>query len=466
MKDLIINNPYRVLGVYSNSPLKERVANQNRLNAFAKVGKEVSFLEDFAGIIPEKPARTTGSITAAITAINLDRDKLRYALFWFVKVSVTDDIVLRYLQIGNLDKAKEILGKKESFAALVNRGTLALLEDDLDTGFSCISNVIHNEGYRKDFFQAIGIANLDIQESEVAELFITELLKEFPAQKLLDAATNGEDKAIIAKKALAEPISIINAAISAAKAVDPKNAKESLLAGTKLMDFTKKALKEVKDIAGETSPQYQVVADNLAKQILQCGINYYNHAPEDDVESPRKAMEFQGYALKIAVGKLIKERCQENCNILKKIIANMPPEEVAVEVRKIEEELREFSKLSFNKIDRAITLLNNTKPLLLTIKEKIGETNSFYLYLSTQVVGKALQNIIAEFNQMKESLETPNPDNASRNVFLSILYDKTKLIISKAWEAMLLMDTFDMELDFKTKHYNPNSKHYGEYARV
>lgn len=47
----IINNPYRILGVLSNSPLKERVANLNKLNAFAKVGKKVSFPNDFGNII-------------------------------------------------------------------------------------------------------------------------------------------------------------------------------------------------------------------------------------------------------------------------------------------------------------------------------------------------------------------------------------------------------------------------------
>ena len=37
--NIIINNPYRQLGVYSNSPIKERVANHNRLKAFLKVGQ-------------------------------------------------------------------------------------------------------------------------------------------------------------------------------------------------------------------------------------------------------------------------------------------------------------------------------------------------------------------------------------------------------------------------------------------
>ena len=40
---VIQDNPYRLLGVYANSPAKERVANMRRLTAFMKVGKQVSF---------------------------------------------------------------------------------------------------------------------------------------------------------------------------------------------------------------------------------------------------------------------------------------------------------------------------------------------------------------------------------------------------------------------------------------
>ena len=41
--NLLQHNPYRLLGVYSNSPTKERLANHNRMKAFLKVGKPVSF---------------------------------------------------------------------------------------------------------------------------------------------------------------------------------------------------------------------------------------------------------------------------------------------------------------------------------------------------------------------------------------------------------------------------------------
>ena len=202
-----------------------------------------------------------------------------------------------------------------------------------------------------------------------------------------------------------------------------------------------------------------MVADNVAKQVLQCGINYYNNAPDSDVESPRKAMVLQSYALSIAVGQLTKDRCKENYDILKQAVDNMPPAEVAVEARKIKEELRKFCELP-DKISHSVTLLNNTKPLLQTIKSKLGVSNSFYLSLSTQVIGNALHNVIEEVNQAQNAfgrmIEECKRRGINPSLVGSTLIDNIKPVVREAWKATLLMDSFDMEFEFKTKRYNPN----------
>lgn len=467
---IISQNPYRILGVLSNSPLKERVGNQNRLTAFAKVGKEVIFPNDFAMILTDKPVRTPETIAAANTAINLDKDQLKYALFWFISGSPMDDIALKHLQAGNREKAEEIFLKKETYSSLINSAVLAFIDGNSAIGFNNISKVVHNSTYRAELLQALGIANLQLAEDDLAELIITELLKEVPASKLLSACVNATDRAIVSKSALDEPISAINSAIAVAKNADSKNPDASLAAGTKLMNSTKAPLKAVKDIAGESSPQYQIVADNVAKQVLQCGINYYNNAPDSDVESPRKSMVLQSYALSIAVGQLTKDRCKENYDILKQAVDNMPPAEVAIEARKVKEELRKFCQLP-DKISHSVTLLNNTKPLLQTIKTKLGASNSYYLSLSTQVVGNALHNVIVEVNQahnyfsnvikaVKESGIDPALLNYidNENSPARIIDNKVKPVMREAWEATVLMDSFDMESEFKSNRYNPNRK--------
>ena len=389
MIKLIKHNPYRTLGVLSNTPLRERIANQNKLNAFAKIGKSVIFLYDFDGIIEEVPLRTPENIAAAITAINLDSNQLKHSLFWFINASPIDGIALKYLQSKDIIKAKELFQKRESFSSLINLGVLAFIEGNFAEGYANISKVIHNESYRTDLLETLSLQNITLSENEIAEM--------------LSAVNNPSDKEIISEKAVNEPIAEINTAISAAKSVNSKDANANLTAGTVLMNSTKTALKQVRDIVGATSTKYQMVADNLAKQILQCGINYYNNASDDDVESPRKAMSLQAYALQIAIGKLTKDRCQENYDILKKTVDNMPPAEVAIETRKIKEELRKFCQQP-DKISHSITLLN----------------------------------LDDEHSPAK------------------IIDSKVRPVLREAWKATTIMDGFDMESDFRTKRYIPN----------
>lgn len=468
MLDCIVNNPYRTLGVLSNSPLKERVANINRLNAFAKVGKEVNFPNDFAKILPSSPNRSEKKIAEASNAVNLDKDKLKHALFWFIKGNPVDEIALKHLQSGNPGKAREIFLKKETCSSLINAGVLSLAEDDINAGFESISKVVHSPELLKDLLRILDLANLSIAEDELALMFIEELLKEVPAKSLMRAAKRDADKTILGKLALEKPIAAINSAIEIAKNVDSKDSEKNLAAGTELMESTKPLLKEVKDIAGASSPQYQVVADNLAKQILQCGINYYNNAPESDVESPRKAMKLQYYALLIAVGEVARQRCQENYDILKEAVDSMPPKEVAVEVSKIREELKKFCELP-DKITHSIALLNNTKPLLLEIKRKLGSTNSFYLHLSTQVVGNALHNVIEVVNQAQNHLMRIVKLSEKHGVDIGLLNSidginspkrildtEVKPVVREAWKATVIMDSFDIEDDFRKNRYNPN----------
>lgn len=445
-------------------------------------------------ILTDKPVRTPETIATANTAINLDKDQLKYALFWFISCSPMDDIALKHLQAGNREKAEEIFLKKETYSSLINSAVLAFIDGNSAIGFNNISKVVHNSTYRAELLQALGIANLQLAEDDLAELIITELLKEVPASKLLSACVNATDRAIVSKSALDEPISAINSAIAVAKNADSKNPEASLAAGTKLMNSTKAPLKAVKDIAGESSPQYQMVADNVAKQVLQCGINYYNNAPDSDVESPRKAMVLQSYALSIAVGQLTKDRCKENYDILKQAVDNMPPAEVAIVARKVKEELRKFCQLP-DKISHSVTLLDNTKPLLQTIKSKLGVTNSYYLSLSTQVVANALHNIIEEVNQAQnydpkaaeearrqslrnlchsldlEDIEDLDSYNHNLGLFerereyAKMRYDHVKETLRRAWQAIKLIDSFDKESNFNIKQYSPNRETLKELCR-
>ena len=215
------------------------------------------------------------------------------------------------------------------------------------------------------------------------------------------------------------------------------------------MKGTKATLQQLMSLLPKTDLQYQMIADKLGLEILQCGIDYFNEA--DEADAAHKAMKLQKYAKGIVVGQMAKDRCNENVNTLQKIIDNMPPPEVYSEDRAIHEELRKYCLLP-DKICYAVTLLNNTKPHLQAIKRKLGTTNDYYLKISTRIVGNALSNVIAEVNEAQSIFNGDKDDSILFSGYLPLL----KTALREAWKATMIMDGFDMEYDFKSKKYNEN----------
>ncbi|EKC68849.1 hypothetical protein OBE_04715 [human gut metagenome] len=109
--NILQNNPYRLLGVYSNSPTKERLANHNRMKAFLKVGKTVTFPLDLPQYLTSIN-RTETSVTDAEAKLTLPNDQMLYALFWFVKMTPLDEVAFNHLFAGEMAKAEEIWTKK------------------------------------------------------------------------------------------------------------------------------------------------------------------------------------------------------------------------------------------------------------------------------------------------------------------------------------------------------------------
>lgn len=449
--NLLQHNPYRLLGVYSNSPTKERLANHNRMKAFLKVGKPVSFpldLTQYLGPIN----RTEASVADAEAALTLPKDQIQYAQFWFVKVTSLDDVAFKNLISGKISKAEEIWQKKESASSLQNRIVSALIREDYACAITCAETLYANSQYISELISAVVGTGSNLDASTLALSFLDALCDEIDANKLLPFITINTWKSHIEEKATKPLIDSIEDAIETAKKSKNKGPKARLLAGQRLMKNTKSDLLKLKTLLSSTDLQYQIIADKLGLEILQCGIDYYNDSEEPDAAI--KAMKLQKYARSIVVCKMAKDRCKENVDILQRIIDNLPPSEVSAEDRAIHEELRKYCLLP-DKICHAVTLLNNAKPHLQSIKRKLGVSNSYYLKISTQVVGNALSNIIAEVNEAQSifSADTDDP-NAKLAAILGITHVKS--VFEEAWKATKIMDGFDMESEYKNGRYNEN----------
>lgn len=446
MLDIIQNNPYRVLGLYANSPTKERMANFNRLKAFVSVGKSMTFPLDLPSLLPSL-ARVTETLSEADARLALPREQLHYAQFWFLKVSPVDDIALNHLMEGNMANAVAIWEKKEDVSSLQNRMVCALIREDYGAALACADKLYPH--YSPAFAALVLGKDCTVQLENLEYDFLDTLCEGVEACRLLAALPGERWRQYVGDKTVKPLLDSLYSAIETAKASRGKTAEECFAAGTKLMNDTREPLKQLASLLSPSDLQYGMLADKLGLEILQCGIDFYNDSKNEEV-APR-AMTLQSYAQSVVVGDMARQRCQENMDILQEIIDALPPAEVTFEHKAIKEEIQKFSAEP-DEIQYSITLLNDTRSWLLTINQKLGANHPCYLRISTEVVRNALHKVVEEVNSYAPLISMIIEYKGT--VAEKVLLDTLKSVLKKAWKAIELMDSFDIELDFKENHYD------------
>lgn len=432
ISNLLSHNPYRILGVYSNSPKKDVLSNLNKMKAFLKVGKTVSFPLDLPQFLPSIDRDET-IVSSAQASIELPMDQIKHTLFWFMKVTPLDDIALNHLLAGNIVQAKEIWNKKETVSSLLNLMACSLIENDADSLAIKADTLFQN--YSGEFCLTVN-ETIKLTSSQLTELFI-ELIKQdgtFELAKLMQVSgTSVEWRKIIGGGLVKPIIDEISLAISEAKSA--KGSSANYRAGEKLMNSTKGPLSKLKGLLGVSDMQYQMIADKLATTILQCGINYFNDTEED--QAVDKAMKLQNYALSIAVGQMAKDRCKENVDILKKI---GPEYKVQKELNRIGEKLKRFSAKPIGRDAIFTSLLGNGKSFsdinsfidgcrsdLLLVRQKLGASNSLYLKISSAVASAAINALVEKINAAQQMANITSDRDSLKGDVASALSTMSKI---------------------------------------
>lgn len=495
MKKHIANNPFRILGIYTNSAQKDIVRNLSRIKAFVNVGKEVTFPSDCPTLL-EAPERDLELVSKAQSDINLPQDKIAHALFWFINFDSIDEIGINHLVSGDINKAISIFSKRKTFSSLINRAVASLIAYDIkdaayayetllsnndmvaefvasvcgdtveiskeDLSKILISTLCNNtssksdfqrwrllhfariygkmklapfknnttgEEFKRCFFvhpQTEAITCVDFS-SELGELTSTEIAErkeslwvkgrrntstgtityslhdvnempeEYGFKELINAFSNPDLQRQVKDIAIEGPIAKINSDIEDAKSVSRDDAHASHKAGAKLKTITTLHLNRIKDIVGIEDPRYTLAADNLAKHILQCGINYFNNTEDDDAID--KALELQEFALNLAVGKLVKDRCRQNVDILKKRKSEAA---YAKDIDALVSKIKAFQN-AYASVSTASQFIDNCMPHLETLKSAMGATNTTFIQISSAIANNALNMLIEALNKNSDS---------------------------------------------------------------
>jgi hypothetical protein len=121
----------------------------------------------------------------------------------------------------------------------------------------------------------------------------------------------------VSSKFLTKPIQNIEEEIASARAARSNSPSSAVEVGKSLIEVTKPNLEFLKVSVGKRNYQYQNIADKLANEVIQCGIDSFNATKNDE-----PGLLLYEYGSLIAVSRTTKERATENLESCKEWIKN------------------------------------------------------------------------------------------------------------------------------------------------
>lgn len=336
----IQNNPFRVIGIPANASAKDIQSRKSKVQAFTRVGREVPSEYDFPFF--EKINRDETLLNKAYSSIEHNNEKILYSLFWFTKVNSFDEMALKYLENDDVEKAKEIWKKiswdKEvsasNWSAFNNISTLLLwcYDDDFtEEPFHEIINTkvkLIDSDFFNDFVLAVADQTYSVSRDRQIEIYLDTVLKEIKnkgyntskAIRLFNNC-NQQVKYYVLKGFTEDKIVQIEHEIEKVKKERESNPKNAYQIGKNFHSKYLPLLNELKDSLGVSDSNYKRLSDSIAKELLQCSIDYFNKSDESGVEGNhlQNAMSLAQTADKIALGKMLKDRIQDNISTLEEM---------------------------------------------------------------------------------------------------------------------------------------------------
>ena len=203
------------------------------------------------------------------------------------------------------------------------------------TNWAFLANIkFLDSEFADDFKQSITDATWQATKKDLQLLFLDQLLFELEnshistASQLMKTITSYpfSAKDDFLKNFAAKQVELIEKKIMDAK--DKRRADTSVAqAGKDLYTATQEEINLLKDILGTEDYKYTSIVDNVADEILQCGIDHFNRYKDTDTDPSGTSMALFIQAEMLAMGDYTKQRCHENTENLQEWIDNKPERE-------------------------------------------------------------------------------------------------------------------------------------------
>ncbi len=470
----ILNNPYRVLGILAGTSQKEQESKTKRILKYLEVEEELpnDFHLSFLGEIN----RNIENVKTSISYINLDKDKLLHSLFWFIEGnSITDEPAIDFLKEGEEGEAIQIWEKlvkdendnfeyklvsKKNFSAFLNLSNLYLYDfSDVEKGLRLKMHILDSDFYL-GFIEKIVDKTYSISQVDLQLLFLNEFKNQIGdddaskwAFETYLLCNNFKAKKIFLKDYSNIFIAEIEAKINYCKAARKSDKSKSNTHGISLQENCQQKIESIKEFIGANDIRYTNVADKLADELLQCGIDYFLHFRDTNIDPSNVAINLFKQASVIAQGEMSKQRIKENLNELQDWVKDKPlrekEQQIVEDVKKLKQLIDEFEKEQDANAS-SLYYLGMCTPLLLKLKNILGYADELYLNISTRIASDAQQLCIRKVNSSQEHFLDCLKFNLESQSAKKWLLEA----IESAIKVNLIIDDLDLKNEFKVQFQN------------
>ena len=344
---MINQNPFCVLGISPTATEREIQKQVTKTTRYAEVGKQISFDTDFS--FTEGLKRDKESISIASSAIEQPLNRLLHSLFWFWNANHIDAAAFDNLSKDHTDKATEIWEKvvkdgdvsTKNLSCLFNLKSLyvaqSLKDNSLDSKLFIkgilLAGKFFNHSELDSYTKQVVGEHVNVSSQELEIKYITSIysiVKPFLKKKsgittddfLSGFATfSKKSREHISAKFTGDPIKKTEDHIDTTSELREQNPIEALSFGETLYKNTKSQLESLSKILGKEDLKYQMLANKLANEILQCGIDYFNKLREEEQaedEDGKKVLKLCKLAKKMVSGfeSQTSARIDENLQII------------------------------------------------------------------------------------------------------------------------------------------------------
>ena len=469
---LILNNPYRQLGLLVGATARQENNHKTKINQYLDAENEIpaQYVEYGFECLGEIE-RTTQSISSATANLTLGENRISSALFWFWNGNpITDEVAFDALKDGDVETAYQIWdklitetnedGKRywkpvtlKNFSAFHNCSLINLVKSNGNLQNAVIGKLYFLQSDLIDnFISTVVDGTHKTTSKELQLLFLSQLHSEIEKHKTISlekfikilTAHEFVAKQDFLKVILEKPINQIEQKIEFAKNARKVNKTNGAKAAQELFDSTSNALIQLKSIISSKDIKYTSIADKIANEILQCSIDYFNEEQEQDSNNDfiDIAMKLAHLADKVAVGSLTKDRIRDSIETLEE----MKDREISRAIDFLES-VKEAYETNDRQIRADVRNIERTDPLIKAGYKSINWSaveDNIKNSIDWQKVNELLVEILSDKNlkkikesddaeQKKAFLELMNwvKSNSLRGSTISTIIDKYKKIPPK-----------------------------------